>query len=97
VSHFCERCDKEFGYGDTLEDFEGITICTKCKEWLDEHNKVDGRLRITRCKCCKHITKVEWQVYQKRGRKKGGHNKPKGPSSKSIFDFKRRKKNENNQ
>ena len=91
MSHYCQRCDKEFGFGDTLNDVEGLTFCTECFNWIEEHEKVDGRLKIEKCKCCKRIVSWDWVPYKKRGRKMGGHNKPKPPISRSIFEFKKKR------
>lgn len=74
--------------GEYFDDFDrepkyckelDITVCEHCQKRIEEMHKVTGKFVVHKCKECKHITKVKFIKYEKRGRPVGSTNIPKPP------------------
>lgn len=74
--------------GEYLNDFDrkpkyvkelDLTVCEHCLERVEQRHKTDGKYVVHRCKECKHVRKVEFIKYRKRGRPLGSKNTPKAP------------------
>jgi hypothetical protein len=78
----CPACGEYFNDFDRepkyCKDLD-ITVCELCVAAIEKMHKITGRFEVHKCKECKHITKVEFIKYKKRGRSPGSKNTPKPP------------------
>jgi len=81
----CQLCDDNI-FDDDEEWYKDVMVCKKCQAFLEEHDQVDGKLIVDRCKECGHIKSVWFEKYKPRGRKIGSKNKPKAPKNQAVLD-----------
>ena len=81
----CMLCDDDI-FDDCEQYYKDIMVCRKCLDYLSEHDQVDGKLVIDRCKECGHVKNVSFVKYKKRGRPTGSKNEAKIDKAQKTLD-----------